>query len=46
MCNVHQDGRTPLIQAAKNGHGGVVRMLLDAKAEVGTGDQARIFPWR
>ena len=38
----HQDGLTPLIQSAKNGHAGVVRMLIDAKAQVGACDKARL----
>ncbi len=36
-----QDGRTPLFSAAGEGHEGVVKLLLEAKAAVDAADKVR-----
>lgn len=41
-CNPTQDGKTPLMTASANGDDEIVRMLIEAKAQVNTQDKVYV----
>ena len=45
MVHFAQDGERPLGSAARNGHEGVVRLLLDSKAAVDIADKVGGMIW-